>query len=187
MIFCGGHHVETIQMLGSLGEFVGAIAVVATLVYLAIQVRRSKEAMDANTQSLNESRKLAMAQAYQARAALAEEAVRENVHSDYWPPLAVKLNERGLDALSPEERRRLHYFHQAWALRPDNLHYQYQNGFLDQEYYESTFKALLRERAPHWQALRVVVPNRPSFRAEVDRILSESEAESEAESEENEK
>jgi hypothetical protein len=39
---------ETIQMLGSLGEFVGAIAVVATLVYLAIQVRHSKEAMEAD-------------------------------------------------------------------------------------------------------------------------------------------
>ncbi len=46
---------ETIQMLGSLGEFVGAIAVVATLVYLAIQVRHSKEAMEANTKSLDES------------------------------------------------------------------------------------------------------------------------------------
>ncbi len=44
---------ETIQMLGNLGEFVGAIAVVATLVYLAIQVRHSKEAMEANTKSWN--------------------------------------------------------------------------------------------------------------------------------------
>ena len=58
---------ETIQMLGSLGEFVGAIAVVATLVYLAIQVRHSKEAMEANTKSLDEGRKLALAQTYQAR------------------------------------------------------------------------------------------------------------------------
>ncbi len=60
---------ETIQMLGSLGEFVGAIAVVATLVYLAIQVRHSKEAMEANTRSMDESRSLALAQTYQARAA----------------------------------------------------------------------------------------------------------------------
>ncbi len=37
---------ETIQMLGSLGEFVGAIAVVATLIYLTIQVRHSREAME---------------------------------------------------------------------------------------------------------------------------------------------
>ena len=54
---------EIIQMLGSLGEFVGAIAVVATLIYLAIQVGHSKEAMDANTRSLDETRKLATVEA----------------------------------------------------------------------------------------------------------------------------
>ncbi len=59
---------ETIQMLGSLGEFVGAIAVVATLVYLAIQVRHSKEAIEANTRSMDESRQAMIAQTFQARA-----------------------------------------------------------------------------------------------------------------------
>jgi hypothetical protein len=33
---------ETLQMLGNLGEFVGAFAVVATLIYLTIQVRHSR-------------------------------------------------------------------------------------------------------------------------------------------------
>jgi hypothetical protein len=32
---------EITQILGNLGEFVGALAVVATLIYLAIQVRHS--------------------------------------------------------------------------------------------------------------------------------------------------
>ena len=40
---------ETIQMLGNLGEFAGAIAVVATLIYLTIQVRHSREAMEENS------------------------------------------------------------------------------------------------------------------------------------------
>jgi len=39
-------------MLGNYGEFVGAIAVVATLVYLAIQVRHSREATVANNRLL---------------------------------------------------------------------------------------------------------------------------------------
>ena len=43
---------EFSQVLGNFGEFVGAIAVVATLFYLAIQVKQSKEATKANTQSL---------------------------------------------------------------------------------------------------------------------------------------
>lgn len=43
---------STAQLLGNLGEFGGAIAVVITLVYLAVQVRHSKEATEANTRSL---------------------------------------------------------------------------------------------------------------------------------------
>ena len=40
-----------IMELGALGEFVGSIAVVVTLVFLAIQVRHSKNATEANTRS----------------------------------------------------------------------------------------------------------------------------------------
>ncbi len=39
----------SITELGSIGEFVGAFAVVATLIYLTIQVRQSKEAMNENS------------------------------------------------------------------------------------------------------------------------------------------
>ena len=73
---------ETIQMLGSLGEFVGAIAVVATLVYLAIQVRHSKEAMEGNTKSLEESRQLAIAESYQARTQMVHEYYLRQAGSD---------------------------------------------------------------------------------------------------------
>ena len=38
--------------IGAIAELVGAIAVVGTLFYLAIQVRHGKEATEANTQSL---------------------------------------------------------------------------------------------------------------------------------------
>ncbi len=41
------------QLLGNYGEFLGAVAVVVTLVYLSIQVRHGKEATEANTKSLN--------------------------------------------------------------------------------------------------------------------------------------
>jgi len=50
----------TIMELGALGEFLGAIGVIATLVYLAVQVRQ-------NTHSLEVSQRLALAQTYQVR------------------------------------------------------------------------------------------------------------------------
>lgn len=46
-------HQSFAQLLGNYGEFVAAIAVVVTLVYLAVQVKHGKEATEANTKSLN--------------------------------------------------------------------------------------------------------------------------------------
>lgn len=39
---------STAQVLGNFGEFVGAIAVVATLGYLAVQIRQNTRSLDAN-------------------------------------------------------------------------------------------------------------------------------------------
>jgi hypothetical protein len=60
--------IEITTVLGNLGEFIGAIAVVVTLFYLALQVKHSKEATEANTRSLEEGRKIALVDAYHARA-----------------------------------------------------------------------------------------------------------------------
>jgi len=57
---CEGRTVSIIE-LGALGEFVWAIAVVVTLIYLAIQIRQ-------NTRAMDEGRRLALAQTYQMRA-----------------------------------------------------------------------------------------------------------------------
>jgi len=45
-------HQAFAQLLGNYGEFVGALAVVITLGYLAVQVRHSKEATEANTRQM---------------------------------------------------------------------------------------------------------------------------------------
>ena len=50
----------TLQDLGSIGEMIGAIGVVVTLLYLTKQIRLNTIAMD-------EARKLALAQTYQLR------------------------------------------------------------------------------------------------------------------------
>ncbi|MEN8182035.1 MAG: hypothetical protein ABFS46_05815 [Myxococcota bacterium] len=54
---------ETIQMLGSLGEFVGAIAVLATLIYISIQVRHGSLLLEANQRATEENTRLARAAA----------------------------------------------------------------------------------------------------------------------------
>jgi hypothetical protein len=56
---------ELSQLLGNFGEFVGAVAVVATLFYLSVQVRHSREATEANTQLVEQAAKQNSFQALQ--------------------------------------------------------------------------------------------------------------------------
>ena len=52
-------HQAFAQLLGNYGEFLGAIGVIATLVYLAIQVRQSSVLLTHNNAAMEESTKLA--------------------------------------------------------------------------------------------------------------------------------
>jgi len=96
----------TITELGALGEFVGAIGVVITLIYLAIQIRQ-------NTRAMEESRRLALAQTYQLRADALQDMLVRAANSEHVGPILAKLTEAGypedigsLDQLSPVERGR---------------------------------------------------------------------------------
>lgn len=55
--------IEITQILGNLGEFVGALAVVATLIYLAIQVRHSAKLLEINNEASKENARFARAAA----------------------------------------------------------------------------------------------------------------------------
>ena len=96
----------TLQDWGSIGEVIGALAVVVTLIYLAKQIRQNTHAMD-------EGRKLALAQTYQMRSDALQAMLVHAADSEYIGPIIIKLTELGypedvqaLDALSDAERRR---------------------------------------------------------------------------------
>jgi len=61
----------TVQLLGNLGEFIAAIAVVVTLIYVAAQVKHGKAALDANTQAMDRE--------YELRAQEALKEISESV------------------------------------------------------------------------------------------------------------
>jgi hypothetical protein len=82
----------TLMELGAIGEFVGAIAVVVTLVYLAIQIRQ-------NTHAMAEGRRLALAQTYQMRADALQEMLVHAAESEHIGPIITKL----VDAGYPED------------------------------------------------------------------------------------
>ena len=160
------------QLLGNFGVFIGSIAVVATLVYLGIQVRHSKESMDANTTSLDASRKLALVQTYQARTALVVEQMTSIALAEGFSAITVKVEDFGYDALTPQERVRWNSVQAAHMLRLDNLFFARQQGFLDNEFYRDNFIKLVKGYGPGWKALGFM-NGRQSFKDEVERILGE--------------
>ena len=160
----------SIMELGALGEFVGSIAVVVTLIFLAIQVRHSKNATEANTRSVDESRKVAMVQTYHARAAEAAAHYRMLAQYEHIP-IMLKRTETGVDSLTDEERLRLFFLDLSTAQRMDSAYYAFQQGLLDAEHYESSFMPAIRNMAPQWRSVGLP-PMRDSFNAEVERILA---------------
>lgn len=59
------------------------------------------------------------------------------------------------------------------------MHFQYQLGYLTDEFYESTFKQTVRRLAPVWQELETLLGvQRPSFQADIERILADAEEQS---------
>ncbi|MFQ6004142.1 MAG: hypothetical protein ACE5OQ_01450 [Woeseia sp.] len=158
--------------LGALGEFLGSIAVLATLTYLSVQVRQ-------NTKSMDESKKLALAQTYQMRADALQMMLVQAADSEHIGPIITKLTGAGypedigaLGVLSKEERGRFRQWQIAQQTHWDNMFFQYQQGFIDEEYYRDSFRERVRRLAPAWQALNVAGA-RHSFNEEIENILAE--------------
>lgn len=158
--------------LGALGEFLGSIAVLATLIYLSVQIRQ-------NTRSMNESKKLALAQTYQMRADALQMMLVHAADSEHIGPIITKLTGVGypedvgaLAHLSKEERGRFRQWQIAQQTHWDNMYFQYQQGFIDEEYYRDSFRERVRRLAPTWKALHVTGARR-TFAAEIDSILAE--------------
>jgi hypothetical protein len=163
----------TIIELGALGEFLGSIGVLITLVYLTVEIRHS-------TQSMNDSKKLALAQTYQMRSDALQMMLVHAADSDHIGPIITKLtgfgypeDVRSLDRLTQEERGRFRQWQIAQQTHWDNMYFQYQQGFIDDEYYRDSFRERVRRLAPVWRALNVTGA-RKSFADEVESLLAEN-------------
>lgn len=146
-------------------ELAALVAVVGGLIAVVIELRQTQSALSA--------------QAYQTRALDVINTMRELSAS---PERAILVSDYlggdiTVDTASPEELSQLrsHFYMRRTDL--DNEHYQYQNGFLDQDFYETTTKREVKAYAPHWRAFGILEP-RQQFSEEVDRILADPEVKS---------
>ena len=117
------------EALGAIGEIVGAIAVVATLGYLAVQVRHSREATQANTRSLRSVARIESGRYW------TEEVIRMALS----PDMATIVSKGMVDAkaLDDDERERLVAWYTQHMIAKDYLFHQYKDGMLPEDSWEA--------------------------------------------------
>jgi hypothetical protein len=116
------------QLLGNVGEFIGSIAILITLVYLAVQVRDTKEALSANSRDQRASRALDLFLTAADSDHLVPSIVSDMEKTGSEPRVFVrKLMDRGM---SQEDAERLRYYYSAL-----NRHYEtlWRNPMSDDE------------------------------------------------------
>ena len=124
---------------------------------------------------LDQNSDLVRAQIHQARSDAAVVRLEDQADTEYLAPILNKIqllggfrNLSSTDDLTPEELHRLRLFMQSRHADYDNLFYQYQQGYLDEEYYQFTLSGGIRIFSHWWDKLEIFENSRrPSFDAEI--------------------
>jgi hypothetical protein len=124
----------TLEDLGNIGDFLGGIGVVITLVYLAFQIRLNPNEVRENTKS-------AKASAFQSIASQIAE-VNARIISDPDMARIMVAGSRG-ERLSPEDQFRFDRHISTFFRFHDTLLYQFQQGMLEQDHWDAYHVGLL--------------------------------------------
>ncbi len=130
----------TLQDLGNLGEFIGAIAVVITLVYLAAQIRQNTRALHSSSYSQ------AAEQLWLVNLAIAQDGDLARIIAEFnaGKPLPLEDSVRLESALNP------------LFFGMENLYRQYERGLLDSDTWEYVVRNTMPSLGPaafdRWRA-----------------------------------
>ena len=119
----------SLEDLGNLGEFVGAIAVVASLIYLAVQVRQNTRSVRAST--------------YQAVVSASAD-INAMIAQDETLARIFRLGLADVSELTDDERMRLDFFLGQWFNMFENLYLQREHGTIDAEFFDAKRDLILR-------------------------------------------
>ncbi len=128
---------------------------------------------------INQNSALVRAQIHQARSDNYVATSMEMADSEFLMPAFQKFTVAGswhepsaLDALDPIEAARVRRYAQARLAEYDNLFYQHQQGYLDEEFYQSRVVGSIERIAPFWIVNGMLGGITPGFRAEIERVMS---------------
>ena len=152
---------ELSEVLGNLGEFFGSIAVLITLVYLAVQVRHGKQLLETN-------RNIALGQISQTNAGF-----RLGLQRHLTEPHIIALREKveqgsavyssthieNFDLLSSEEKMLWRSVQAQYAIMHDDGLYQASLGLIDDRAREILEQGV-KQSMPFWEYFDNYVPTR---------------------------
>ena len=147
---------------GAIGELVSAVGVIATLGYLAVQIRQSN--------------KIGLTSAYQARSDSNISLVATALQAPGGP---VALNKcLANEPLDQSERAFVDWYAEATLVYYENNHYQYTQGLISAEHWAATVGSIRRflsmtAMREYWD--RHASTYRDSFRVVVDELNTEIE------------
>ena len=145
----------TIRKWRDVAELIALVAVVGSLIAVVIELRQTQDALQAQT--------------YQDRAF---DAIDWHMDLAKNPQLNILDDDFDWENLTRTEYAIALNLLYATMIDFDNEHYQYQHGFLDDDFYHGdTVEGIVR-MGPVWRKFGLR-ESRREFRVEVDRILSE--------------
>ena len=152
-----------IQDMGAIGEAVAAVAVLITLIYLALQVKETHKAIVAQTdQSRSDVQQEAFLRASENDELLAIQEKLTWSHQAMTDPIGVAVYDpEKIDDLSSIEQRRLWYNSLSSLIRLDNVAFQYLQGNITDENMEPLI-VIMRQVIPFWE--KQGITPRPAMR-----------------------
>ena len=141
------------EAAGAIGELLGALAVLATLVYLAVQVRQSKELLEKNE-------RVALSEVYRARLDILACRIELESRPEHIDAVEKYLGS-GWESLNNREKRNLQSVALLDSAHQDFNLYQEELGLLDESDNEITKDRILQHHS-HWEKLGIKI--RPRVR-----------------------
>ena len=142
-------------------ELIGIAAIVASLIALVVELRQTQSAL--------------LAQTYQTRAIDAVGELIDIADSEYLAPILAATDNaadyEAVAALDAVDRLRLFNFLRARMVDWDNEYYQYQNGYLDTDFFQETTEKNIKVWAHRWRNIGLT-EGREEFRLYVDTLLN---------------
>jgi len=130
---------------------------------------------------LDQNSDLVRVQIHQARSDTWVSDRTEFADTEYLLPAYRKFISAGgpvdpsaMDELDPVESARVYRYLEARLGDYDNLFYQYEQGYLDEEFYRARIEPSIKRLAPTWMNMDFLNRIRPSFVAEIERLNSSS-------------